>query len=189
MIATEAPLGKSTFQAKFEPNITYKIESNFLLNNEEIMQNSIFVEMLGSRRAVADFMQRLQGGIPDMFVHYNGAYYHPNHTCQLFVTILTSSGVVLPPSETIRILDNFVSKKSKILDITNYRSTFSLCDTYACGTRKCQQLREIKSEREFFRSFNKLWTMPRLHGSVKCDDEFLKIAQSEHLCGTQKCYK
>uniref|UniRef100_A0A914YF43 Cadherin n=1 Tax=Panagrolaimus superbus TaxID=310955 RepID=A0A914YF43_9BILA len=189
LIANETPMGKSTFEATFVPNITYKIETNFLLNNDEISQNSIIVEMYGSRRAVADFMQKLQASIPDMVVHYLGANFYSNHTCQIFITILSQSGIVLPPTETLRILDNFISKKSKALDIINYRSKISLCDSYPCGTQTCQQSKLMTKEWETFRSINKLWTMPQMHGIIKCESKVLGIMnEKEQICGKVKCY-
>ncbi|KAE9546281.1 hypothetical protein FO519_010507, partial [Halicephalobus sp. NKZ332] len=65
----DLPSGTTKSSLKTESGEIYPVEFHVFVTNEEITRQQIIVEVFGSRRAVADFLQKLQGSIPDMLIH------------------------------------------------------------------------------------------------------------------------
>ena len=170
----------------------YSIDSDVLLTNDEIVRQQIIVQIFGTRRGVAEFLQKLQGSIPDMLIHVTGADHPEKYEFKLFISILSPIGEIIPASETLRVLNNFFAKKQKFLDVTNYRGYESACDMEHCDSGSCKSIRLVKNSWETFRSVDKLWHIPRVQMSGNCETssvhetpvmEFL----NEEKCGEFKC--
>ncbi|KAE9552942.1 hypothetical protein FO519_003856, partial [Halicephalobus sp. NKZ332] len=137
--------------------------------------------------------EKLQGSIPDMLIHITGVENIEKHKFKLFLSVLSPGGEILPAPETLRILDNFVSKKQKFLDVTDYRGYVSLCDLKDCGSDICQNVRILKNTWETFRSAEKLWHVPRVQMFGNCKAAQVQKSPSTKLlneedCGKSKCF-
>lgn len=165
---------------------SYYIDFKLMVVNEEIERNAVIAEFFGSRTAVAEFLHKLGGSLPDMTVYVIAVEHFAEFRFKLMLSIVSLNDVVLPPAETLRILDNFVAKKSKTFNLADYHSYVSVCDNSTCG-KDCQQIKLIDVKHETLRFAEKLWHVPFAVFESECANTSSNY--TENLCGNSKCYQ
>uniref|UniRef100_A0A7E4VZ19 Cadherin domain-containing protein n=1 Tax=Panagrellus redivivus TaxID=6233 RepID=A0A7E4VZ19_PANRE len=196
LLMSNVPIGDFKVEINTSNDTTYPIEIKIQQATEAIAENSVSIEFMASHRSVAEFLEKLQTSIPDMTVYFIGSRQVSPYNFEMFLSILSADGSVLPARETVRILDNFVAKKSKNLSIDNYSSSVSACEQNPCGNQLCRQSRVVKSELLTFRGIDHSWTVFEMERSVQCvnalapvhslfrDDEATCL---NHVCVHGKC--
>uniref|UniRef100_A0A915EE11 Laminin G domain-containing protein n=1 Tax=Ditylenchus dipsaci TaxID=166011 RepID=A0A915EE11_9BILA len=113
------------------PTTPLTINLHMVQLDQNLLNNSISLQaQFATKRAMADLLHKLQDTIPDMQLHLVGVLQTGEYQHHLLVSMLDSLHNLLPPAETLLILNNYIQKHT-LVNIVGLKASVmkqNICD-------------------------------------------------------------